>query len=428
MVSPRLTKSKTDSGSAHAGPGWPARTTWVRSAYRATALLLLNTLLLFALLNLALGAFFYLSDGSYKPTGTLRYPKAYLAQVYPHMREEEWRALLKETQTLQLEFVPYTHFKERPRKGKYVNVTEGGFRVNKRQGPWPPNPRAVNIFFFGGSTTFGYGVRDDETIPSVLQDLLPRQGCTSPIYVYNFGRGGHNSSQEQILFARLLLGGFTPQLAIFLDGINEVFDSADQPLLNDEFKVLLGPQFFGGKPKGTVYLDIKIEMPLSRAARIAKARLKRILVRKRPGSLDAGNPPQRGAHSRVLLANYLRNKALIEAIAGRFGVETLFVWQPSPVYGYDLRYHPSPPPIEEVQMMLGYATADFKEIRARVPEREQERMLWLGDLQRDKKEPLYVDEWHYTAAFSREIAKQIAQALPLRSLACRGAASITARR
>lgn len=76
---------------------------------------------------------------------------------------------------------------------------------------------------------------------------------------------------------------------------------------------------------------------------------------------------------------------------------------------------------------LRYAYSEFNQLRAKLPAREQARMLRLGDLQKDEKEPLYVDRWHYTAGFSREIAERIAQALVSREMFCRPADSITLR-
>jgi len=37
----------------------------------------------------------------------------------------------------------------------------------------------------------------------------------------------------------------------------------------------------------------------------------------------------------------------------------------------------------------------------------QKNFLWLADAQSDKSENLYVDEFHYTAAFAAEIANRI---------------------
>jgi hypothetical protein len=46
-------------------------------------------------------------------------------------------------------------------------------------------------------------------------------------------------------------------------------------------------------------------------------------------------------------------------------------------------------------------------------------VLWLGDLQRDRHENLYVDSVHYTPAFSQAIAREIAEALRGRSILAR---------
>jgi hypothetical protein len=37
--------------------------------------------------------------------------------------------------------------------------------------------------------------------------------------------------------------------------------------------------------------------------------------------------------------------------------------------------------------------------------------LWAADIQKDSKEPLYVDQVHYTAEFSRRLADVISQYL-----------------
>ena len=42
------------------------------------------------------------------------------------------------------------------------------------------------------------------------------------------------------------------------------------------------------------------------------------------------------------------------------------------------------------------------------PESLGRNFLWLGDLQKDERRPLYVDRLHYTAAFAKEIAERIA--------------------
>ncbi len=112
-----------------------------------------------------------------------------LAPVYPGMDKTQVSELIKETRKLSHEYDSYTQFKERFANGKYVNVDPNGFRNRLRRLPWPPDPKALNIFVFGGSTTFGYRVADYDTIPSHLQELI-RKEMDLPAAIYNFGRGG----------------------------------------------------------------------------------------------------------------------------------------------------------------------------------------------------------------------------------------------
>ena len=74
-----------------------------------------------------------------------------------------------------------------------------------------------SIWFFGGSTTFGYGVADKETIPAQLEKILKTR-------VINFGRGYFYSAQENQLLREYLKAGYRPKMVIFLDGVNERCD------------------------------------------------------------------------------------------------------------------------------------------------------------------------------------------------------------
>lgn len=96
------------------------------------------------------------------------------------------------------------------------------------EGPWPPAKSNLNIFVFGGSTTFGYGIADGETIASALQRKLANSS-SKPIRIYNFGRGHYYSTQERILFSNLLGAGTVADVAVFIDGLNEFYYRKDAP-------------------------------------------------------------------------------------------------------------------------------------------------------------------------------------------------------
>ena len=197
--------------------------------YRAVGVLLLNLLLLLLGLNLLLGIGYALRDAVSDHTlgPGRKYPESSLAAVYPGLPREERNDLLRETWSRPFLFADYTMFRERPFAGKYVNVSSHGFRLVKDQGPWPPDPAHFNVFVFGGSTTFGYGLPDDQTVASHLQDALAplsrRRVC-----VYNFAAGFYYSTQERILLERLLSGGHAPHLAIFIDGLNDCESPEDR--------------------------------------------------------------------------------------------------------------------------------------------------------------------------------------------------------
>ena len=150
-------------------------------------------------------------------------PASFISYLFPKYTPAELKRLYTESWTLPFIYDELTQFREKPFKGKYVNVDPDGFRHVNHQGPWPPDPNNINLFIFGGSTTFGYGVADSETIPSQLQEMLNRKFGNGKIKVYNFGRGHYASKQELILFEKLLMNGHVPHVAIFIDGVNDFF-------------------------------------------------------------------------------------------------------------------------------------------------------------------------------------------------------------
>ena len=108
-------------------------------------------------------------------------------------------------------FVPFMGHSEKDRSGKFVNFTEtNGRKVNR------PQNCKNNIYLYGGSTTFGYNVTDDQTIGQYLQDLLGNTYC-----VFNHGRAYYYSKQENNLFINHLELEKKINTAFFLDGINE---------------------------------------------------------------------------------------------------------------------------------------------------------------------------------------------------------------
>lgn len=76
-----------------------------------------------------------------------------------------------------------------------------------------------SIWFFGGSTTQGHGLRSHETIPAVLGRLLCKP-------VLNLGCAAYDQTREVDKLVYLLMAGYRPKTVIFLDGWNDLIASA----------------------------------------------------------------------------------------------------------------------------------------------------------------------------------------------------------
>ena len=354
--------------------------------YTVTAVAVFNSLLLFLLLNLVL---YFVMVGRKQPTPVAEYGGKKLMKAYPGWRESDINDLFRESYLEEgFEYEPFTEFRNapNPRKKRFLNVDPAGFRISKNQAPWPPRPDATNVFVFGGSTGFGLGLPDDETIPSYLQDCAPASGHLA---VYNFARSYYYSSQELALFQQLLKAGHIPQVAVFIDGLNEFnFWGADEPAFTLRLR-----SFMAGNPD-TNPLD---DVPAVKAAHWMKTHWTKRTAKKAP----APDYADRAVLDSVI-NRWLANKRIIELLAQGFGVRTIFVWQPVATYKYDLRYHFLAAPDE---WFVGkwprgrYGYEQMEDLR------EQGKLgsnvLWLADMQQDRHENLYVDKWHYTAAFSR---------------------------
>ena len=292
------------------------------------------------------------------------------------------------------EYEPFTGFRQVPSRGKFLNVDPAGFRYSKDQAPWPPLPQASNVFVFGGSTTFGVGLPDDETIASCLQQFAAEGHSTPPLKVYNFAQPAYFSSQELIQFEQLLNAGFIPQIAVFVDGINDFTFADGQPLFADTFR-----NFMAGKSQPGA-LD---HVPLVRAERWLRQRwAKRTSASQKIAREDDPTLLQ------STIDRWLANKRMIDAIGQTYGVRTFFVWQPVPTYKYDLSYHFNAHSLKEFrpyirQSRYGYALMDKLHAQGKL----DSNVLWLADMQENKHENLYVDNVHYNAVFSKEIAEQI---------------------
>lgn len=372
----------------------------VSRLYRPAALLLCNTLVLLVLVNALLSVLFRVKDALFPEVtpGAAAYHER-LQSVYPGLRLDEIREIMAETWGRRVAYDPFAQFREAPFVGKYVNVHEAGFRAGHDQGPWPPAKDEMRIFMFGGSTLFGYGLRDEDTISSHLQQYL-RDRLKRKVSVYNFGQGSYFSSQERALWEQLLLAGHSPDTAIFFDGLNEFCQYTGEPAWSQAMKDFVNQETNDWSQRWISRIS------LARLARGIRNRLGRSPKDGGPGADAAAGRDAEPGLLEAVCERYLGNKRLIEATTNAYGVRCAFVWQPIPTYGYDPSHHLFLR--EGVIAPHRYAAPGYALMAARLDDKRLGRnFLWLADIQQDRQEPLYVDQVHYTAGFSKTVAEAI---------------------
>ena len=381
--------------------------------YKSLAVILLNIVILFAALNLV--ALMVLKVGeALEPSNPVEEKYSYgdaLKAAYTWLDKEQMDELLRETWSRPVTYEAYTQFKERPYDGKYVNVSENGFRVSKNQGPWPPESGNFNVFVFGGSTTFGYGVADDETIASYLQEELAER-LNPKIRVYNFARGYYFSTQERVLFELLLAAGIVPDAAIFIDGMNDFLFGDGSPAYTRRLTEFME----GGEKKNETRWYHKLPV-VKLVAWIRREEPVSPVDQEKPAEVDERETYGTLPYLERVIEQYLVNKRMIETMAAEYGVTPIFVWQPVPTYKYDLSYHvfvkASPTPFGgNLYSRYGYELLDQRLKTQPLGD----NFLWCADIQENAEKLLYVDLVHYSPDFNHTIAGTIADLIVERNL------------
>ena len=344
-------------------------------------------------------------------------PQDKIPEWYALESSSDLAAMWEEFYNAGAEFESYVHYRSRALEGKYYGTTKAGYRKVRNQASWPIDKSKYNIFFFGGSTSFGVGPYW-ATVASYLQDELTKTRADNrDIAVYNFGRSGYFSAQEIILFQRLLTNGHVPNMVVFLDGLNDFCWTDGQPsswtMLARHFNSVNDESRNRSANHGIVTEWNKVAsfletLPLSR---LLNAFLSRAVEEPLPQYTKPENavqdPPPDAAILESVINRYLSFKKQAEGVASSFGIAPVFVWQPIPTYKYDATHHLFFPDRLgcHIHSKYGYPVMADK---VRKMGGLGSNFIWLADMQEPFKEPLYIDAFHYTAPMSRRIAKRIA--------------------
>ena len=208
--------------------------------------------------------------------------------------------------TRAMKYHPYTIWRFPPFQGRYINTDEEGTRVT------PGSCQSPRVWLFGGSTMWGFGAPDDGTIAAHVQRLAPAEEC-----VRNFGQLGYTSTQGVITLESELRKGRRPRLVIFYDGVNDISAAVlyRQPGLH-----MFVPEV---AEKLEHPFSIKNWMTWSNQFRLLRRLTKRLPTM----------PPQPDAIADMVVAGWLENYRIVQALATAYRFSAVFFWQPTVLTG-----------------------------------------------------------------------------------------------
>ncbi len=313
---------------------------------------------------------------------------------------------------VRVDWKPYVEWWQRPFTGDYLTIDKCGLR--RTPGENRPDPEAIRILCFGGSTVMGMGARDEQTIPAVLARRLEELGHR--VAVTNYGQLGHNSTQELIALQQLLKAGTQLDIAVFYHGVNEMA-CAEQTgradaLFNEarrraEFN-LLHPERRG---------DLITAAIMAAAPRTLR-RLRGLTSLPLRGPMPEGDADLSRVDiprlAQEVISVYAANLRLVRALARDYEFRAIFFWQPVIT---TKRHKTQDEQRWENDYTRGPAwrralyEAIIAERRSRPELADAPDTVDLSALFDDQPEPVYIDLYHLSEAGNVIVAEAMLPAI-----------------
>ncbi len=268
------------------------------------------------------------------------------------------------------------------------------------------------IWFFGGSTAWGIGTPDLDTIPSYLSRLLnvDSQHCFE---VTNFGVIGYVMNQEVIFLMQELKSGRRPDIVIFYDGVNDAIVGTLHPGIATAHD---------GYEQIHARLEQKGLSLESLGKRSYALRLTRGIFRHFGGTAVLSIRSDLSAKVKETLDNYDGNIKIVQGLASGYRFKAYFFWQPEllsgnkPMVPFERKMHDHPTLITTVdtgsaedRWILRSQQSVYMEAERRA--RATEDFVYLGSVFDNVQAPIYSDWMHLGPGGNERIAEAIGEKL-----------------
>lgn len=306
---------------------------WSRDAW----LVLGITAVFFLFIEVTLSIFFHLrnAEESIDPEVDYRaFADTYQGADWTKKYYEEFLA------SNESQWLSYVYWRRKPFAGQFISIDSQGLRktwaskyVEEKSGIQP------KIFFFGGSTMWGTGARDDFTIPSIFSKRLAANKVNAQ--VTNFGESGYVSTQEVILLIRELQKGNIPDVIIFYDGVNDAYSAYQQHtagIPQNEFN--RAKEFNYSKKIAEAGMWPSVAGSITsrlHTVRIIKGIYDRLNIdhysekAQKNNSKSSSNQTDSNEDALVddVISIYQKNIEIVKSLAKHYSFKPLFYWQPT---------------------------------------------------------------------------------------------------
>lgn len=290
----------------------------------------------------------------------------------------------------------YVYWRRNAFSGDFINIKDNGIR--KTANPASEDTAALQLFMFGGSTLWGTGAADAGTIPSFVSKKFYDKGIS--VEVHNFGETGYASTQNLVMLIRLLQAGKRPDVVIFYDGVNDIYNALQRGIAAD--------------PSNEFNRIAEFNLTLERG-RLYRTAIRTFfsqgVIRLFRGFFADFDIPEE--HALLPLSNaiadvYFENITMANALADAYNFTAVYFWQPSVFTKDGLTEFEKNELNRQTHAQKLYDLANA-EVLARVLTNEAEAFYDLTRAFDGKNEPFYIDFCHLSAAGNRIVAAEIVE-------------------
>ncbi len=227
---------------------------------------------------------------------------------------------------------PYVYFRQKPFRGQTITVGPDGLRTT-----WQPPAQSgddsgrgrseIKLLMLGGSSLWGFGARDLQSIPSLVARMLYERGWR--IELKNLAELGYVSTQECVALFRELQAGYRPDVVVFYDGFNDTTSallegaaglSTNETHRRTEFNLSQSPLRLAGSLSARLLKE-------SGSYRFAQA-VRRRLAGEVAAAGPASSPEAIRELALAVVHCYQANIGFVEVLGRSFGFRPLLYWQP----------------------------------------------------------------------------------------------------